>query len=145
MSVSRRGPSASDAAQPGPGPAPTSTEQAAGSFAYGGLQRVLHEKARLGIVTALSTSAEGWLFSELKTLCSLTDGNLNRHLKVLLEEGIVEARKRHAGRRGQTRVRLTSAGREAFCAYLDELERVLRDARLSIEPEGDGSLAPARA
>ena len=57
----------------------------AGSFAYEGLDRVLHEKARLGILTALATRPDGILFAELKDLCALTDGNLSRHLQVLRE------------------------------------------------------------
>ena len=100
-----------------------------GLFAYDGLHRSLHEKARLGILTALCTHAEGRVFSELKTLCSLTDGNLNRHLKVLQDESLIQIKKEQTGRRGQTRVLLTSAGRRGFLAYLDELERVVNDAR----------------
>ena len=54
-----------------------------GRFAYEGLERVLHEKARLGIMTSLVTRPEGLLFGDLKRLCALTDGNLSRHLEVL--------------------------------------------------------------
>ena len=61
-----------------------------GRFAYEGLDRVLHEKARLGIMTSLVTRPEGLLFAELKRLCLLTDGNLSRHLDVLHEAGLVE-------------------------------------------------------
>lgn len=100
-----------------------------GSFAYDGLDRVLHERARLSILTALSTAEQGRAFAELKRLCELTDGNLNRHLKVLDEAGLVKITKRGEGRASETRVRLTAAGRRAFVAYLGELERVLRDAR----------------
>jgi DNA-binding transcriptional ArsR family regulator len=100
-----------------------------GSFAYEGLDRVLHEKARLGIVTALAGSSEGRLFTELKDLCALTDGNLNRHLKVLTDAGIVSIRKRLGRGRAETVARLSAAGRRAFATYLEELEQVLRDAR----------------
>ena len=65
-------------------------EAGKGHFAYEGLNRVLHEKARLGILTALRTSKDGLLFGDLKNLCSLTDGNLSRHLSVLQEAGLVE-------------------------------------------------------
>jgi DNA-binding transcriptional ArsR family regulator len=61
-----------------------------GRFAYEGLERAIHEKARLGILTSLATRREGLLFTELKALCSLTDGNLNRHLKVLQDAGLVD-------------------------------------------------------
>ena len=62
-----------------------------GRFAYDGLDRVLHEKARLGIMTSLVTRSEGAIFNELKRQSSLTDGNLSRHNDVLHEAGLVEA------------------------------------------------------
>jgi DNA-binding transcriptional ArsR family regulator len=105
-----------------------------GSFAYDGLDRVLHERARLSILTALSTAEQGRSFGDLKRLCELTDGNLNRHLKTLEEAGLVRSTRRGEGRAAETRVRMTAPGRRAFVAYLEELERVLRDAR---GPESD--------
>src|SRR5918999_6067221 len=104
------------------------TEQEPGRFAYEGLDRVLHEKARLGIMTSLVTRPEGLLFSELKRLCSLTDGNLSRHLDVLREARLVEVWKGFENRRPQTLCRLTPEGRQRFIAYLEELEQVIRDA-----------------
>lgn len=99
-----------------------------GRFAYEGLERVLHEKARLGIMTSLVTRPEGLLFSELKRMCSLTDGNLSRHLDVLREAGLVEVWKGFENRRPQTLCRLSADGRQRFVAYLEELEHVIRDA-----------------
>jgi DNA-binding transcriptional ArsR family regulator len=99
-----------------------------GRFAYEGLDRVLHEKARLGIMTSLVTRPEGLLFSELKHLCALTDGNLSRHLEVLREAGLVEVWKGFENRRPQTLCRLSVDGRTRFLAYLEELEHVIRDA-----------------
>ena len=100
--------------------------------AYHGLDRVLHEKARLGILVALSSRPGGVLFPDLKLLCELTDGNLNRHLSVLADAGLVEVWKTaESGTRGRTLVRISDAGREAFRAYLDELARVLEDAKSS--------------
>ena len=99
-----------------------------GRFAYEGLERVLHEKARLGIMTSLVTRPEGILFTELKRLCALTDGNLSRHLDVLREAGLVEVWKGFENRRPQTLCRLSSEGRQRFVAYLEELEQVIRDA-----------------
>ena len=99
-----------------------------GRFAYEGLERVLHEKARLGIMTSLVMRAEGLLFSDLKKLCSLTDGNLSRHLDVLREAGLVEVWKGFDNRRPQTLCRLSPEGRQRFQAYLEELEHVIRDA-----------------
>ena len=99
-----------------------------GRFAYEGLQRVIHEKARLGIMTSLATHPGGLLFSDLKELCSLTDGNLNRHLQVLREAGLIEVRKGGRGKRLQTVCRLTPAGLARFRQYLDELHHVIADA-----------------
>ena len=99
-----------------------------GRFAYEGLDRVLHEKARLGILTSLVAHPDGLKFSELRTLCALTDGNLSRHLDVLREATLVEVWKGFEHRRPQTLVRLTPDGRRRFVAYLEELERVIRDA-----------------
>lgn len=99
-----------------------------GRFAYEGLERALHEKARLGILTSLVTRPEGVLFTELKRLCSLTDGNLSRHLDVLREAGLVEVWKGFENRRPQTLCRLTAEGRQRFVAYLAQLEQVIQDA-----------------
>ena len=99
-----------------------------GRFAYEGLDRVLHEKARLGIMTSLVTRPEGVLFTEMKRLCALTDGNLSRHIDVLQQAGLVEAFRGTEGGRPQTLYRLTTDGRARFAAYLEELEQVVRDA-----------------
>jgi DNA-binding MarR family transcriptional regulator len=107
---------------------PDAIPAAPGRFAYDGLDRVLHEKARLGILVSLSTRLDGLLFGELKELCALTDGNLSRHLDVLAEPGLIEIYKGFDGRRPQTRIRITESGRERFRSYLAELERVVRDA-----------------
>jgi len=99
-----------------------------GRYAYEGLDRVLHEKARLGIVTSLAARADGLLFTDLKTLCHLTDGNLSRHLTVLQEAGIVEIHKGYRGKRPQTLCRLSDVGRKRYLAYIAVLESVLDDA-----------------
>lgn len=106
----------------------TRTEAEPGRFAYEGLERVLHEKARLGIMTSLVTRPEGLLFGDLKRLCALTDGNLSRHLDVLREAGLVEVWKGFDNRRPQTLCRLSAEGRERLVAYLEELEQVIKDA-----------------
>ena len=99
-----------------------------GRYAYEGLDRVLHEKARLGIVTSLAARSEGLLFTDLKTLCHLTDGNLSRHLTVLQEAGIVEIHKGYRGKRPQTLCRLSEPGRKRYLDYIAVLESVLGDA-----------------
>lgn len=104
-----------------------------GRFAYEGLERVMHEKARLGMLTSLMAHPDGLLFGELKELCSLTDGNLNRHLKVLQEAGLVEVWKGTRRKRPQTLCRITSAGRKRFLEYIEALERVIADAAQAAE------------
>ena len=99
-----------------------------GRFAYDGLERLIHEKARLSIMTSLSTRLDGVLFPELKDLCSLTDGNLSRHLQHLQEAGLVELLKGHKGNRPQTLCRLTREGRRRFLEYVTVLENVVADA-----------------
>jgi len=116
-----------------------SGEAGEGRFAYEGLDRILHEKARLGILTSLSTRPEGLLFGDLRRLCALTDGNLNRHLEVLQGAGLVEIWKRFEGRRPQTLVRLSAEGRRRFLDYLGELEKVLKDARKAQAREQAGA------
>src|SRR5260221_14041203 len=116
------------------------SEAETGRFAYDGLDRVLHEKARLGILASLVAHPDGRKFGELRTLCSLTDGNLSRHLDVLREAALVEVWKGFERRRPQTLVRLTPDGRRRFLSYLEELERVLHDAL----PKGSTSSARVR-
>ena len=99
-----------------------------GRFSYDGLNRVIHEKARLGILTSLATHADGLLFPELKDLCDLTDGNLNRHLQVLREADLIETWKRGEGKKSQTLARITAEGRRQYLAYLQVLESVVTDA-----------------
>lgn len=99
-----------------------------GRYAYEGLDRTIHEKARLGIMTSLAAHPNGLLFGDLKELCSLTDGNLSRHLQVLQESEFVEVWKRFQLKRPQTLCRLTDLGRDRLLAYIDELERIVAEA-----------------
>ena len=108
-------------------------EQEPGRYAYEGLDRIVHEKARLGILTSLSTHREGLLFNQLKNLCSLSDGNLSRHIQTLQQAGLVEVWKGFHRRRPQTLCRITPAGLDRFQAYLHELEKVIRDAARASE------------
>lgn len=100
----------------------------AGRYAYDGLDRTIHEKARLGILASLAAHPSGLLFGDLKELCTLTDGNLSRHLQTLQEAGLVEVWKRFQLKRPQTLCRLTDLGRERLLTYIAELERVVADA-----------------
>jgi DNA-binding HxlR family transcriptional regulator len=104
------------------------TPPAEGRFAYEGLDRVIHERARLSVLTSLITNPKGLTFNELKQLCSLTDGNLSRHLSVLEKDRMVEILKGHDRNRPQTVCRITSSGRKRYLEYLETLESVVRDA-----------------
>jgi len=99
-----------------------------GRFAYEGLDRVIHERARLSVLTSLISNPKGLLFNELKQLCSLTDGNLSRHLSVLEAERMVELLKEDDRTRPQTICRITSTGRKRYLHYLTTLEQVVKDA-----------------
>ncbi len=123
-----------------------------GRFAYDGLDRVMHEKARLGLLTSLVPHRDGLTFGDLKRLCDLTDGNLSRHLAVLEEAGLVAIDKSFVNNRPQTRCRMTDEGRARFAEYLAVLEQVVRDAVASEKAAGaaaeddedpGGALAPA--
>ncbi len=102
-------------------------------FAYDGLDRVIHEKARLGVLTSLMAHPQGLAFADLKQLCGLTDGNLSRHIQVLQEAGLVQVKKGYEGNRPHTRCRLTAEGRKRFLHYLSILEQVVRDAAGELE------------
>ncbi len=106
----------------------TGSEEPTGRYAYDGLERVFHEKARLGIMTSLISQPRGVVFSDLKELCHLTDGNLSRHLQVLNAAGLVEIWKGYHKRRPQTLCRVTDEGRRRFFEYINVLETVIKDA-----------------
>ena len=98
----------------------------AAPFAYDGLDRVIHEKARLGLLTSLMAHPKGLSFADLKQLCALTDGNLSRHLQVLQEAGLVEVIKGYEGNRPHTTCRLTKSRPQAL-------------SRLSLRPRTAGA------
>jgi DNA-binding MarR family transcriptional regulator len=105
----------------------------AGQYAYAGLDRVIHERARLSILTSLVAHPRGLVFGDLRRLCDLSDGNLSRHLQVLQAPGFVEVIKSFHKNRPQTMVQVTAAGRAAYLAYLAELEQVVRDAAAAMK------------
>lgn len=115
-------------------------------FAYAGLDRIIHERARLSVMTSLVAHPKGLLFPDLKQLCGLTDGNLSRHLQVLHEAGLVDMAKGFDHNRPQTLCRITERGRKRYLDYLGVLEQVVRDAAAAAKREakkGDEELAPA--
>ena len=120
-----------------------------GRFAYEGLDRVIHERARLSILTSLITNPKGVSFGDLKQLCSLTDGNLSRHLRVLERTKMVEIAKGTDRNRPLTICRITPAGRKRYLEYLTTLEQVVRDAEKGSKDAPAASLlrslTPSRA
>ena len=112
-----------------------------GRYAYHGLDRIMHEKARLGILTSLLTQPDGLVFTELKELCSLTDGNLSRHIQALEEAGLLQVKTSFIGRRPQTIFKFTRSVRQRFLQYLEELERVINDAASIEVKKGKKSLS----
>jgi DNA-binding MarR family transcriptional regulator len=108
-------------------------------FAYAGLDRLLHERARLSILTSLAAHSEGLAFNDLKMLCALTDGNLSRQLQILAEAGLLEIVKGHRNNRPQTMAKLTAQGRKRFSEYLSVLQEVIADAAAR-----DADASPAR-
>ena len=127
----------------------TKAPPSGGRFAYEGLDRVIHERARLSVLTSLVTNAKGLAFGDLKQLCALTDGNLSRHLRVLEKGKMVELVKKQDRNRPQTICRITASGRARYIEYLSTLEQVVRDAaRVTEEGPATGlvrGLAPSRA
>ena len=111
-----------------------------GRFAYEGLDRVIHERARLSVLTSLITNPKGLAFGDLKQLCALTDGNLSRHLSVLEKDEMVEILKGHDRNRPQTVCRITASGRTRYLEYLTTLEQVVRDAAKGTKEESARSL-----
>jgi DNA-binding MarR family transcriptional regulator len=94
----------------------------------GALDEVIHGRVRLGVMAHL-VRAEAADFNELKSVLNVTQGNLSVHLRKLEEAGYVEIEKGYLGRRPRTRVGLTVKGRQAFAAYLDALEQMVKQLR----------------
>jgi DNA-binding HxlR family transcriptional regulator len=92
------------------------------------LDRLIHERLRLAIVSALSVN-DALSFSALKQLLRTTDGNLSVHARKLEEAGYVVCTKSFEGRMPKTEYRLTAAGRRALERYLDHMEALIRAAR----------------
>ena len=114
-----------------------------GRFAYEGLDRVIHEKARLSVLTSLAAHPKGLVFGTLKQMCGLTDGNLSRHLQVLEEARLIAIEKGYDGNRPQTICRITAQGRQRYLDYLKVLEQVVRDAASAAKASSHSSGASA--
>jgi DNA-binding MarR family transcriptional regulator len=106
-------------------------------FAYDGLDRVIHERARLGLLSSLIANPKGLPFADLKQLCALTDGNLSRHLQVLQVAKLVEISKGFEHNRPQTMCRITAKGRKRYLDYVSVLEQVILDAAAAVKADAD--------
>jgi len=96
------------------------------------LEKIFHEPNRLAIMSALCAAEGGLSFPELRETCNLTDGNLNRHLKVLLESSAIRIKKQFVADRPRTTVTLAPNGLIRFQEYLQALEAVLLNARAAM-------------
>jgi DNA-binding HxlR family transcriptional regulator len=94
----------------------------------GELDRLIHERMRLGIVSALA-GTESLSFNDLKHALETTDGNLSVHARKLEDAGYITCTKSFEGRVPKTDYALTAAGRRAFERYLDHMEAIIRRAR----------------
>lgn len=92
------------------------------------LDRVIHERTRLGIISALAVN-DSLTFNELKQLLGATDGNVSVHARKLEDAGYVACTKSFAGRVPKTEYRLTAAGRKALEKYLSHMEALIRATR----------------
>ena len=89
------------------------------------LDRVIHEKGRLAIMSALAGTPE-LSFTELRDTLDMTDGNLTTHIRILQEEGFISVAKSYQNNRSLTTCSLTKSGRKAFAGYIDLLEQIVR-------------------
>ncbi|MBZ5723742.1 MAG: transcriptional regulator [Acidobacteriia bacterium] len=106
-------------------PGPTGAPAVAGASK---LDRLIHERLRLGMLSALSVN-EPLTFNELKKLLDTTDGNLSVHARKLEEAGYVACSKSFQGRMPKTEYRMTAAGRRALERYLDHMEALIQAMR----------------
>ena len=115
-------------AAPPPSPKLSAVRGEAASRSSLELDRLIHERVRLAIVSALAVN-ESLTFNELKELLGTTDGNLSVHARKLEEAGYLECRKSFAGRVPRTEFRLTPMGHEALERYLAHMEGLIRSTR----------------
>ena len=112
---------------------------------YEALEKIFHEPNRLSIISAVCASDTGLTFGELKDMCNLTDGNLNRHLKVLQEAKAVEIKKEFIDNKPRTTVSISKDGLQRFNEYLSALNDVLQKAKEALpadEREKAGFMLP---
>lgn len=96
-------------------------------FNHADIDDIIHGRLRLGVMAYLSTVSPA-IFGELRDKVGATDGNLSTHLKKLEKAGYVVQEKRFVGRKPQTRIHLTKTGREAWLAWLERMNALMRAA-----------------
>jgi DNA-binding MarR family transcriptional regulator len=104
----------------------------AGSHVAESLDRLIHERIRLGIVSALAAE-DGMSFADLKQVLQTTDGNLSVHARKLEDAGYIRVTKGFEDRRPRTQYRLTAKGRRAFEEYVSQMETIISEARDALE------------
>jgi DNA-binding transcriptional ArsR family regulator len=109
-------------------PIPIPVSRAARPGDDGGFDRLIYERVRLGIMSALATNDE-LTFNELKALFDVSDGNLGAHARKLEEAGYVACTKSFEARRPRSRYRITQVGRKALLRYLEHIEAVIKATR----------------
>ena len=92
------------------------------------LDRVIHEKGRLAIMSALAATPQ-LSFTEMRDTLNMTDGNLTAHMRTLQEAGYVSVTKEFHGGRPLTTFSLTAPGKKAFTSYIDLLEQIVKQTR----------------
>jgi DNA-binding MarR family transcriptional regulator len=92
------------------------------------LDRIIHEKGRLAIMSLLAASPE-LSFTELRDTLTMTDGNLTTHLRTLQEAGYISVAKSYQNNRPHTACALTASGRKAFTDYINVLEQIVRQTK----------------
>ena len=107
-----------------PRPAALKVEKAAGKVS-GELDKIIHERMRLGIISALAAN-ETLSFTELKNLLNTTDGNISVHARKLEDAGYLTCKKSFEGRIPKTEYRMTNDGREALKRYLNHMEALIK-------------------
>ncbi|MDD3276070.1 MAG: transcriptional regulator [Kiritimatiellales bacterium] len=107
------------------------------------LERIFHEPNRLAIMSALCAADNGLTFVELKMICDLTDGNLNRHLNVLKESKAIRVKKAFVDDKPRTTVFITKEGLDRFSEYLGALASVIEQARDALPAKSKPSVVPA--
>jgi len=92
------------------------------------LDRVIHEKGRLAIMSLLAATAQ-LSFTEMRDTLNMTDGNLTAHMRTLQEAGYVSVTKEFHGGRPLTTFSLTAPGKKAFTSYIDLLEQIIKQTK----------------